>query len=463
MFGRGSFTWLHAATLVAALLPALTILLGWNRSYWFDEVYTLGVSTGPTLDWAAILTDVHPPTHPLLVRWTGELLGLSPDSFLHRLVNLPGLVALAAAIRLVARLLPGPRGLLFAVLTLVNGYTLSQLVELRTYFLLLGLAALGHALLLAESKRGPRTGPLVATAAALTALHFFGAAVAGALLASSAAGHWADRRRGRALLTLAAAGILSAATLAYAFGVASLEARLGGNLWITNGPGPFLDFVSLQLPAAAVALALLLARRLPRPEAAGRPLAQALAVPALVVLVAALISVHSPVISARNLIVCAPGVLLALALALPERALQRIALSPLVLLIVLAAGARYVDGAVRNAQMIAWAVRTATPPECDGIPVHVLKPGPVDTYAQEVFLGALRRPLRDLSEFDPATFPESCPYPVMAWHEDGPVSAVAQYLDSRGIDAEILLPPDPRLAKDGRMTHGFVVRIRPEP
>ena len=87
-------------------------------------------------------------------------------------------------------------------------------------------------------------------------------------------------------------------------------------------------------------------------------------------------------------------------------------------------------------------------------------PGIVDVYAQRVFLGELKRPLADYALFEASRIPPDCPVLGTGWHELGTVSEVEMFFDIKGIPVEILLPPDPRLARRGLMTHGFVVLRR---
>ncbi len=449
--------WLAAAAVIGAALVLGVILLGWNRSYWYDEVFTLGAAApGRPLDWGVLLGDVHPPTYVLLVRWLGEIVGGA--SHLLRLVNLPGLLALLAALAILSRHLDRPRLAVFAALIAVNGYTLSLMLDLRSYFLLLGLATLGHALLLEESSGRPRTAALALTTAALAALHFFGAALGLSLLLLSTLHHWFHGSRARAAVSAVLGAAITVGVLGWAFGIARTADSLGGQMWITNGLGPFLDFAAQQIPLALLVMAIAVQRG----SLAAGPARMALIAPAMVVAAGLLISIHTPVISPRNLVVCVPGVALAAVLSTPAGLLARMRGTPLTAVVLILAGLRYGDIATQDAQMIRWTVIQATPPGCDGVPLYVKRPDIVDEMAQQVFRGGLKRPLADFPDFDPAApRPAGCPVLAMGWHEVGPVSLVTDFFSSQGVATRAVLPPDPRLARRGLMTHGFVVRTEP--
>lgn len=456
--------WLALGVALGTVLAFAVVALGWDRSFWYDEVFTLGAAAiGRPLDWSNLLRDVHPPTHVLVVRWFGDLIG-TPASPALRLTNLVGLIPLAATFAILARRIERPRLLLLAILYLFNFYTLNLALDLRSYFILLGTATLAQAVFFSERHDGrPRSAALVALAALLCALHFFGAAIGLSLLGVSALLWLREGRPARALALIAAAGLLAALVLYYAFAISQAGSKTGGQMWITNGPAPFVDFLSWQLPLAFLALLLLVYRHAPGPGPAARARAfEALAAPALVVVVTVAISMHTPVVTSRNLVVCVPGVSLAAALACPPTLVARLRASPLLLLVLAAIGLRYGDIATANAQMIRWAIRTATPPACDGVPLYVAGPDIVDEMAQDVFLGGQHRPLRDFTDFDPdAPWPPDCSMLGVGWHEYGKVSDVTAFFAAKGVRTEALLPPDQRLARQGLMTHGFVIRRLP--
>ena len=445
--------WLRISALVSLLAGLAVVALGWDRSFWYDEVFTLGAAApGRPFDWAPLLGDVHPPTYILLVRALGALTGPEPAI---RAVNLLTVLPLLAAWVVLRPVLETNRRLLLFALLLGSGYFLTLILDLRAYALLLALSLLSQAVLHAHACGRRQVPALAVTAALLTGLHFFGAAIGIAHLTLAAALDWRDGRRGAAAGLLLAGAALAAATLVWAFGIARTAGLLGGEMWITNDLQPFLDFASLQLPLLLVLLSLLPLRRLPVPET-GAPLVVALAAPAMVLAVAAVISLHTPVISGRNLVVCVPGVTLAAVLRLPAPLLERFGRSPTLALALLLSVGLYTQQAVTDRQMIRWAVQAATPPECEGAPIQVLQPDIVDRFAMELF-SAHPRPTIDFSDPVP-DLPPGCDIVAMGWHQLGPVSDVTAFYAQQEIATKAVLPPDPALAETGEMTHGFVIR-----
>ncbi len=451
---RPGLPWLRLTAMVSGVMLLAVLAIGWTRAFWFDEVFTLGAAAiGRPLDWQVLLGDVHPPSFVLAVRALGALFG--PDAHALRAVNLPGLMALAAGIVVAAPVLGRTRTLSLTILLCANLYTLNLMLDLRSYMLVLGFATLGHALLLVDRSRR-MTVPLILTAAVLTSLHFFGAAIGLSILALSMAHHMRRRRLGRALVIAIAGAVLFTAFEIWAFGYSNVTDSMGGNLWIRNDIGPWLDFVAWQTPLFILAPVILIWTR--RNGSKGRlaPEAGDMLLPPLMVLIAAIaISFHTPVISARNLVVCVPGFALAAVLMAPEALLDRLKHSILVPLVVLPLGLRYADTAIQPFQMIRWTVETATPIGCRGEPIYVAEPDVVDTYAQQIFLGEVVRPMRDFTEFN-APGPD-CDVIAMGWHERGSVDDAIRFFAARGVETRAVLPPSERLAKHRRLSHGFVL------
>ncbi|MEM8789021.1 MAG: hypothetical protein AAGE76_12240 [Pseudomonadota bacterium] len=452
--------WLTLSALAAVLTLVATLVAGWDRALWYDEVFTLGAAApGRPIDWTPILNDVHPPGHILLVRAASGLVG---DGFALRTVNLIGLILLAAALPHYARALGRDRLALLVLLTLCNGFALTMLIELRAYFLLYAGAVLGHGLLLTLSAARPHTLPLFLLGAALATLHYFGAAIGMALLNTAAALHLRAGRVRAALPVTAGIGLVVAAVLSWILfskrrGLAAYQ-----DFWIGNDPVALADTLS-HLPLLALLLVLIAAFR--TEPGAGQELRRhwlaALAPPAMVFATALAISLVVPVVSYRNLIVCVPGLTLAAALACPQSLLDRLKASALTLLVAVLVGLYLTNLATRDIQMVAWAVRTAGAPGCDGVPIHVIRPDVVDEMAQELFTPDRHRPLRDITTVDPAaTMPEDCPIIAMGWHQDGTVDQLQAFFAARGMPVDILPPPNDRLARQGTLFPGFVVRRR---
>jgi|GEM_PF-5731970 len=454
--------WLPLSAVLSLLILLGTLLLGWDRSFWFDEVYTLGAAAiGRPLDWALLKTDVHPPLFNLSVRQFGALFpGDSPGL---RAINLVGLAAALAALVLSIRPLGQARVLLLLCVLLTSGYALQLSLDLRAYALLLGFTALLHAFFLREVLLDrPQTLPLVVLTAVLAGLHFFGAAVGLAMLGVSALRFWKRGQKARfGALTLAIVAI-TAGVLIWAIALTNAGGKFttGGN-WIDLGITAFVDFAAEQLPLAILGLLLLVYRHAPKPEGQMQQAALLmLAVPAIVVLVTGALSVVAPLISTRNLTVCVPGLAFAAVLVTPDKLLGQLRQTPIMAVIVLLSGLRYGDTGISNFQMIEWAIETATPPACDGAALYTLDPGNVSRFSQEVFLGEVKRPMIDMRELSaaPSALPDGCDVIAVGWHQTGQVNEVVGFFTALGLNTEAILPPDPALAAKGLMTSGYVIR-----
>ncbi|MEM8657981.1 MAG: hypothetical protein AAGF22_07780 [Pseudomonadota bacterium] len=468
--------WLLLSLALALVVFIATLGLGWDRSYWYDEVFTLGYAgVGRPIDWPLLKSDVHPPTYALMVRVMAQTLGLDPTGFALRLANLPALFAVAWAFWLLREVMDLRRRMLLACLLLVNFYTLMLGLDLRSYALMLGFGLLAHVLFLREvSGLPPRHIPLMLTCALLSSLHFFGAAIGLSILAFSAYLGW---HRGMSLGVVLArvilAGLLTSGVLAWVLVYSETLAATGGNNWIRFGPDPWLDFIGWQGLAMLVALLSLVLRRSGHGRPIPRPAKQMLLPAALVLAVTLAISLHSPVISGRNLTVLVPPVLLFIVMAVPGSLFTEnlglgkagarglgIAGGVAVLLVALI-GARLLDSTTRNGQMIRWVLAEALLPACEGAPIFVKRPDQLDEVAQTALTGRVQRPPLNYPLYDPALIPADCPVLGMGWHELGPVSDVVDFMTERGEAVEAVLPPDPRLAAQGLQTSGYVIIRKP--
>lgn len=455
--------WLPLSAALSVVILLVVALIGWDRSFWFDEVYTLGAAAiGRAQNWEIILRDVHPPTFTMLVRAWGEVVGPATPAL--RAVNLLGAAALAIGLWIASGLMTRRRFWLLVCLMLVSGYTLQLGLDLRSYALLLGLSFLAQVLFLKElSDKGPQTAWLVLLGTILGALHFFGAAVGLTILGLSALHHLGAGRFTRAGVLALSCAAIAAGVLGFAFLIGNAANQLGGVNWIKAGPEPLLDFFSQNLLLILAVIGILVYRKSPRVRPDRRRLAGwMLAVPVIVTVVTFLISLHTPVLTTRNMIVCIPGAALAVALYAPPVLMQRLAQTPILLIAVALVGFRFGDTATRDAQMIEWAITTAVPAPCIGAPIYVIQPSTVDDFAQEVFLGAILRPQIELTTFTDTTgIPPDCDMIAVGWHQIGDVADVVAFFAQRGVRAEAILPPNRRLAKRAAMTSGFVIRRLP--
>lgn len=458
--------WLSLSALLTALLLLGTIVLGWDRSFWFDEVYSLGAAAiGRPLDWTLLKTDVHPPGYNLLVRTLGEVFpGDSPGL---RAANLLGLAAALTGVALLRAPLGRDRTLLFFCMLLCSGYALQLSLDLRAYALLLGLTTLAHVLLLRQILLGRRSDiiALILLAAALASLHFFGSAIGLTLLGLSLLWHLRNGAPGLAAGLALAIVVIAGGVLTWALVLTETGGKFaGGGNWIDLSLGTALDFAAEQLPLAILGLMLLVFRQSPPVSPDHRHAAAwMLAGPVIVVAVTGALSLVAPLLSTRNLTVCIPGLALAAVLIAPQALVDWLKRTPLLAAIILFSGLRYADTGIRNFQMIEWAIETATPAACDGATLYTLDPGNVSRFSQEVFLGEVKRPMEDmriLGSAAPAPLPAGCDIIAVGWHQDGKVDEVTGFFSAIAIETEAILPPDAHLAENALMTSGYVIRLR---
>ncbi|MEM9429950.1 MAG: hypothetical protein AAGA32_10685 [Pseudomonadota bacterium] len=451
---------LMLALLGLALVWTVFLVTSYDIAFWYDEVFTLGAAgVNGTPDWDALRRDVHPPTHPLIIHLAATSADLPLGAL--RLTNLLALLPLSLAGWFATSALGAKRAALAALLMLTGALFFHLSLELRAYGLLLAAAALGSAALLAIEVEVPGArAALFAASILLTTLHFFGAALGVALLLTLAA-H--DPRR--ALVPVLLAICLAAATLLWAFAIGDVRGALGGALWIQNGLEPWLGLVAAQPLLTLAWMGLLMAPRrgLDPPTGAVPRALMTLAPGAMVIAVAAAISLHSPVISTKNLTVVIPGLALAAALLTPAAILTRLDRSLLTPAVVTAVASAHAVSASNSFQYIEWAVETATPAPCVGLPLYTIDPDIVDRYAQQVFLGEILRPptqLRTLSETsDLSPYRGACDIVAADFHEDGPASDVVRLFAARGLSVRIEQAPDPRAETTDQMRMGFVVRV----
>ncbi len=461
--------WLTATLLIGLAAVMTTAILGADRAFWYDEVYTLGLAAiGQAPDWPVILRDVHPPTYAMAVRALGEALGLDPAAHALRLLNLIALIGFGLGFWILRDVVEGRRLALLAAMLACNFYILVLLTDLRAYIIVIGFAFLGHAALLRElSGAAARPGLMLAAVVVTWSLHFFGAAIGLATLAVSALCGWRSGRMGAGglALRLGAGAVLFAGFCAYAFGISDALRMAGGNLWIRNEIDPALNFIGWQGAAGLVLLAALVLRRRGATDPVPAAARWILAPGAMVLLAGAAVSVHTPVLSSRNLSVLVPGVLMAITLYAPAalfappartgRGAQAVAV--LAVAAVALTTARFVDSAARDAQPIRWVVTHSVPPGCDGAPVFIKRPDTLDLLAQRVFLGSVRRPPRDYPEYTPGAVSADCPVIGIGWHEVGTVDQVEDFVTERGTPVRAILPPDPRLSKGRKQIQGYLL------
>lgn len=460
--------WLVGCLFVGITALVYVAVVGSHRTFWWDEVYTLAAAAiGRPIEWDFVLRDVHPPTYYMLVRGLGLATGM--DDFGLRAVNLLALPAALGAFWLLREVFDPRKLALLGVMFLCNYFVLFLSVDLRSYAITMCFGLLAHAALLLElmGKR-PRTVILIGACTVLWALHFFGAGIGLAILAVSAYRGWrTGMSRGAIAARIAAIAILGPLFVIWVVGVSNALDMTGGDLWIRNSPKPLFDFIGWQSVAFVVLIISLAARR----RGLGQPVPEAarwILVPALMLLaVAVLVSVHTPVLSSRNTSYFVAGTLLAITLyvpdsllrpnfGLPRQGLRRFA--GLVAVVVVAIPTiRTADSATRNGELIRWTVQQATPPVCEGHPIYVKRPDEIDTRAQVVFTGRMQREPLNYPLYEKGLIPEECRVIGMGWHEVGDVQIVVDFFAELGVDVSIILPPEKRLVPHLSMLQGYIV------
>jgi 4-amino-4-deoxy-L-arabinose transferase-like glycosyltransferase len=309
------------AILLAAGLAVRFYGLG-AQSFWLDELWT-AVASDPALPlgrWLRywVLPDVHPPLHLLVARAWQVVLGAGEVEL--RLLSAVLSAGTVGAVFLVQRWTPIVRQpLALAAWFACSVGVVFYAQDARPYALLLLMATIATLLSVAIAYRMERGEPVRRPMLALAAVvvvaeysHYFGVLAGGGLFgALFLFAAWRHRRHLR-LVTLTGAAALVALLPWLVFHVRHLDGVLGGNFWISNEwlwhtfpeaaamaagtPALFL------LAAAAVAAALVARPRLLGEPACCIPLAAMV----LMVLGALTISLHTPVITNRNLLILVP-------------------------------------------------------------------------------------------------------------------------------------------------------------
>jgi hypothetical protein len=317
------------ATSGLLLLGTALRLYGLDRqSAWADEITTLLI-TDPALTfaqfWHLVLSDVHPPLYYLLLRSWSAVLGQSDLA-----ARLPsaifGILTVAAAA--CVKPLPAPGRLAFMALLAVSPGAIEYAQEARSYSLLLLLSTVVTSACLAFVGN-----PIIDRAAirAIVALavsgilasytHYFGFLLAvGACVVAVWAGRGRQRRAKHAVLALSGIVASFIPWIIYHSHYMSYGARTAG--WIADFPlsGTISWFLRLCLggPVPAVALVLFasvaLATRHFRHFARHDPATRVGSSVALLALGSALlVSLHTPILTSRNLIVVLPSLYLMMA------------------------------------------------------------------------------------------------------------------------------------------------------
>lgn len=292
------------------------------QSLWLDELWTAAATDPgePLGEWLGewILPDVHPPLYYLLIRLWRPFAGA--DEWALRFPSAVFSALIVGAVPLVHLWTPvvrRPLSLTALLATSTGAIVYAQ--EARSYTLLILLAALvtclgvGIARRMGEGKPvGRALAALAVAVLALEYIHYFGVLVAAGVFAALMLSALKQRDQKAARVVLMAGIAALALFLPWmAIHLPHLRDKLGGAFWITNDwsriATRFATFAAGD-PALFTALCVLITGTLViRPRRAGRPeYLVPLAIVIVVIGAAMAISLHSPVVTDRNLFVLLP-------------------------------------------------------------------------------------------------------------------------------------------------------------
>jgi uncharacterized membrane protein len=311
-------------TALFALLLVTGVVLYFLRldahSFWIDELWTAAASDPalPFRRWMTewVLPDVHPPLYLLLVRVWREAFGDSESAM--RLLSAVLSLGLVASVPLVQRWMPVVRHpLALAAWFACSSGVVLYAQEARPYALLLLLTTVATLLSVAIASRMDRGEPIFRPALTLAAVvvaeytHYFGALVGaglfGALLLFTLCWH----RRHLWVVTVTGIGAGGVLLPWLVLHLQHVTDKLGGNFWVTNNWSHTFPKVAglaagtpeiFLLIAVAVAVLLMMRPWLLRQPGCCIPLLAV--VPML--LGAAAISLHTSIITERNLLILIP-------------------------------------------------------------------------------------------------------------------------------------------------------------
>lgn len=314
----------HRVALGVVLVAALFLHLTPHWSgFWLDELYTVHFAN-PDVPFSKrllrrILDDPQPFPYYLSMWGWHSLVGVSEPA--SRVVGGAVLAGCLLATAFILRPVLSPRASTLAVAVLAFSWAGVQFShEARSYALLYGFSCVGYALLIRSLIVGPSarvTRGLMLAAVVAGAVHYYGMILGCALFVGRAVGFWRLGHRQQAkrdvYWMLALAGFYMALLLPQ---LRNLADRAGGDFWIKNDPAQLIaGYLALFTfgPAGKIALAVLAAGAL----LDGRWNALIVPVAAAVIasfVVPALLSLHTPMLLPRYLIITIPPLLLLLAL-----------------------------------------------------------------------------------------------------------------------------------------------------
>ena len=326
--GRGRRSpWLSAHGFI--LLVCATVLLGAGlrlykldyQSLWSDEIFSL-ITTSPRLSqgefWDRVLADTHPPLYYLLLWLWSSAFGQSALAA-RASSAVFGILTLCAAVILPGSSLSHGTRLALPLLIAASPGAAWYDCEARSYALLLllstviTLACLRFLRLMTHEDGKARDAMITLTAAAVLAsfTHYFGFLLAAAAFATS---FLLTTRRRKATVGLAGCGVLALFLPWVMYHSQFVDARLTG--WIGNYPlGAvtewfiYLSFGEMASVALFVATATIFVAMGGWRELAewNSPVRACTLLCGLTLAAAAVISLHTPILTSRNMIVILPA------------------------------------------------------------------------------------------------------------------------------------------------------------
>lgn len=306
--------------LIAAFFLHLTP--HWS-GFWLDELYTIYFAD-PDLQFSKkllrkILDDPQPFPYYLVMWGWHSLVGISETA--SRILGGGVLIgSLVATIRILEGALPIRTAALIVALLSFSWAGVQFSHEARSYALLYGFACIGYALLLRSLVLGSTnrvTYGMLFVAMAAGASHYYGMVLGCALFIGRSLGFWRTGKNKEAksdIFLLLILLIFYAALLLPQ--LSHLADRAGGEFWIKNDPVGlikgyvalfFFDYLGVIGLGLLIAGAALGARRSPLVNSVLVAVAISFFVPAL-------ISLHTPMLLPRYLIITVPPLLMVLAL-----------------------------------------------------------------------------------------------------------------------------------------------------
>lgn len=296
---------------------ATGIYAGMGYSYWFDELATIAQVSLPFTElFETVLFDVHPPLYPVLMKVWASAFGVS-EVATRSLSAIFGIAAVATFATNVNTLCRDQTERLAAVAFFVCAWpVIFYSNETRAYSLLLLLGCVAFF----RIYRGRIDGITHAALLLLSLTHYFGTLAAGLIYASIGL---SELYRGKLSLKtmMTGAAVLVWPVIHVTFG--EIGSKTGGKFWIESQPlgafGLLVDLFAPYMPLTrAVSIVGLLAVAVTAFYRGEQRICSVAAFVFLYLLVAALIDLHTPITTARNLIVLVPAV----AFALPVFALR---------------------------------------------------------------------------------------------------------------------------------------------